>query len=210
MRKAKKVVSLRFDDDLCNKIQDRAESMGISFSAVVRIAVEAGLNANLLEPGSNFATPSSDEAMKAAILLLAQGNENEDAIADILGESVVSFPQKEIRKVPKTTKSAKVDSKKVRKPDRESVTEVPMSTQQPEEQPTKTEPTPIAVVKPLAQKTETPTETPTEVPRMVPQAAGANDNVAEDEQENIIEVSESTDVSFSDDMMANLDSMLGL
>ena len=200
MRKEKKVVkSLRFDEDLCRKIQERAELMGISFSAVVRIAVEAELNSNPREPGgNNISTSSSNEAMKAAILLLAQGNTNEDTIVDLLGESAVSFLREETRKVSKTTKNTKADSKKVRKPDREAAAEMTTG------QPLQTENTPMAVVKPLAQQTE--------VPKKVAPEAGVNDDnsVTENEQENIIEVSESTDVAFSDDIMANLDSMLGL
>lgn len=199
MRNAKKVVSLRLDEDLCSQIQDKAESMGISFSAVVRIAIKEKLNENLGESGNNIAA-TSDEMIKAAILLLAQGSANEDEIVDMLGKPAASFSREETRKVSKTARSAKVDSKKVRKPDREVAAETSMTM----EQPLKTEGIPIAAVKPLTQQAE--------VPKSISPAARVNDedNDTENEQENIIEVSESTDVAFSEDIMANLDSMLGL
>lgn len=187
----KRAVTLRFDEDLYEEINKWQEKLGISFSAVVRLAVKAGLKTDLSALEDPFENPPVDERLKAAIIALAKATANEDVVESVLGESLDSFQREEIRKeAKKPVKEKKKTSAAAKAASPASVPIEPKPVIKTEEVPQA--PTPIAkpAASPLVESPK-PTE---EIPK----------------EDDVIEVAETTDVVFPDDLMSQLDSLLDI
>lgn len=214
MKQASISKTIRLSGDLYNRISDKAESLGVSFSVAVRILLEAGLKGNIATVDDEIVSGSSDVAMKSAIMALAKavGDDNViDEIAAYLGEDTEMFPREEIRKTPKKSKKKPTN---IEKPTKPSTIETPKTqdifdaasdnTENTfEETPNKTQENsvePISTKEPSVESPAAPT----------PKEDIPAESMEEEQNYEPIEVSSDTDVEFPQDMMQELSNLIGI